>query len=41
MIWSFGASVSTDFRKTFDQFIKRLCGGDIPVSGDVLVKKKI
>ena len=39
LTWSFGGSVSTDYRKTFDQFMKRLCGGDIHVAADVLKKK--
>ncbi|CAD8159976.1 unnamed protein product [Paramecium pentaurelia] len=39
LIWSFGASVSTDFRKPFDQFMKRLCGGDIHTKSDAPKKK--
>jgi dynein heavy chain len=30
-IWSLGGSLTTDYRKTFDIFIKKLTNGDIPV----------
>lgn len=39
LVWSFGASVSTEFRKTFDSFMKKLCGGDIHTRADIPKKK--
>ena len=39
LIWSFGGSVSTEFRKPFEQYMKRLLGGDIQVNSDIPKKK--
>ena len=43
VIWSLGASVTTDFRKTFDLFVKKLFSGDIKVDtkNEESKKKKV
>ena len=43
VIWSLGASVTTDFRKTFDLFVKKLFNGDIKVEtkNEEQKKKKV
>lgn len=39
--WSIGGSLTTDSRKTFDIFLKKLTNGDLPSIPQELKKKKI
>ena len=39
MMWSIGGSLTTECRKPFDVFVKRLCGGDIQVPAEIKKKK--
>lgn len=40
-IWGIGGSLTTECRKTFDVFIKKLVSGEVPLSSDQTPRKKI
>lgn len=40
-IWGIGGSLTTECRKQFDVFVKRLAGGDIPLENDKIPRKKM
>jgi len=41
LVWSLGGSATTDSRKTFDSFLKKLFGGDIKTDNAEQKKKKV
>ncbi|EAR85626.2 dynein heavy chain (macronuclear) [Tetrahymena thermophila SB210] len=40
-VWGIGGSLTTEYRKQFDVFVKRLANGDIPLDNDKIPRKKM